>query len=83
MSAGCATVIDFDAAKDGSIGILTGNSAKKTFRFDRVYTPSDNQGNDIFLCEYVSYVVSVFSYDTKKHSLCAYQLMYLQMLHQW
>lgn len=45
MSAGCTTVVDFDAAKDGCLGILTtGSSAKKTFRFDRVYTPKDDQG---------------------------------------
>lgn len=39
-----ATVVDFDAAEDGELGILTGGSMKKTFRFDRVYTPKDNQG---------------------------------------
>ncbi|TYH38301.1 hypothetical protein ES332_D12G101400v1 [Gossypium tomentosum] len=42
ISAGSAQVVDFDAAKDGDIGILTGAS-KKTFKFDRVYTPKDNQ----------------------------------------
>ncbi|KAK4263065.1 hypothetical protein QN277_028541 [Acacia crassicarpa] len=42
-SAGCTTVVDFDAAKDGCLGILTGGSTKKTFRFDRVYTPKDDQ----------------------------------------
>ncbi|PPD73003.1 hypothetical protein GOBAR_DD30086 [Gossypium barbadense] len=45
ISAGSAQVVDFDAAKDGDIGILTGAS-KKTFKFDRVYTPKDNQ--DVF-----------------------------------
>ncbi|XVE86888.1 hypothetical protein DITRI_Ditri18aG0071600 [Diplodiscus trichospermus] len=43
ISAGCAQVVDFDAAKDGDLGILTGGSTKKTFKFDRVYTPQDNQ----------------------------------------
>ncbi|XWS41672.1 hypothetical protein CRYUN_Cryun17cG0102500 [Craigia yunnanensis] len=43
ISAGCAQVVDFDAAKDGDLGILTGGSTKKTFKFDRVYTPKDNQ----------------------------------------
>ncbi|KAI4325691.1 hypothetical protein MLD38_031068 [Melastoma candidum] len=42
-SAGCATVVDFDFAKDGDLGILTTCGAKKTFRFDRVYTPKDCQ----------------------------------------
>ncbi|PNY08584.1 geminivirus rep-interacting motor [Trifolium pratense] len=42
MSAGCTTVVDFDASKDGCLGILTTGSTKK-FRFDRVYTPKDDQ----------------------------------------
>lgn len=44
ISAGCSTVADFDAAKDGELGILTSGTTKKTFRFERVYTPKDNQG---------------------------------------
>ncbi|XVF15315.1 hypothetical protein REPUB_Repub09cG0140900 [Reevesia pubescens] len=43
ISAGFAQVVDFNAAKDGDLGILTGASTKKTFKFDRVYTPKDNQ----------------------------------------
>ncbi|KAK8995797.1 hypothetical protein V6N11_076055 [Hibiscus sabdariffa] len=43
ISAGFGQVVDFDAAKDGDLGILTGASTKKTFKFDRVYTPKDNQ----------------------------------------
>ncbi|XWS24001.1 hypothetical protein CRYUN_Cryun28dG0063700 [Craigia yunnanensis] len=42
-SAGHATVVDFCAAKDGDIGILTGSSMKKNFKFDRVYTPKSDQ----------------------------------------
>ncbi|XXG49107.1 hypothetical protein AAC387_Pa02g3376 [Persea americana] len=41
-SSGFATVVDFDAAKDGDLGIQTGNT-KKTFKFDRVFTPKDDQ----------------------------------------
>ncbi|KAF7829264.1 kinesin-like protein KIN-14R [Senna tora] len=41
--AGCTTVVDFDAAKDGCLGILAGGPTKKSFRFDRVYTPKDDQ----------------------------------------
>lgn len=44
VSSGCATVVDFDAAKDGDLGIHTGSSSKKIYKFDRVYTPRDNQG---------------------------------------
>ncbi|XP_071912548.1 kinesin-like protein KIN-14R [Coffea arabica] len=41
--AGCSMVVDFDAANDGELGILNGGSMKKTFKFDRVYTPKDDQ----------------------------------------
>ncbi|KAL7223510.1 hypothetical protein ACSBR1_025041 [Camellia fascicularis] len=43
VTAGHETVVDFDAAKDGELGILSGGSTKKTFKFDRVYTPKDDQ----------------------------------------
>ncbi|KAB2616976.1 kinesin-II 95 kDa subunit-like [Pyrus ussuriensis x Pyrus communis] len=43
LLAGHATVVKFDAAKDGELGILTSGSTKKMFRFDRVYTPEDDQ----------------------------------------
>ncbi|KAL6552115.1 Kinesin-like protein KIN-14R [Orobanche gracilis] len=39
----CASVVDFDTAKDGELGILSNGSMKKTFKFDRVYTPKDDQ----------------------------------------
>ncbi|KAK2656623.1 hypothetical protein Ddye_009675 [Dipteronia dyeriana] len=38
-----ATVVDFDVAKNGDLGILTSSSIKKVFKFDRVYTPKDDQ----------------------------------------
>ncbi|XP_020962132.1 kinesin-like protein KIN-14R [Arachis ipaensis] len=40
ISAGCTTVLDFGASKDG---ILTTSMPKKQYRFDRVYTPKDDQ----------------------------------------
>ncbi|KAJ4965273.1 hypothetical protein NE237_017122 [Protea cynaroides] len=43
VSAKYATVVDFDMAKDGELGILTGGVMKKTFKFDRVYMPKDDQ----------------------------------------
>ncbi|KAL5559937.1 hypothetical protein UlMin_036148 [Ulmus minor] len=46
-SAGYATVVDFDAAKDGELGIHTNGFTKKIFKFDRVYTPKDTQ-DDVF-----------------------------------
>ncbi|KAK9062161.1 hypothetical protein SSX86_019347 [Deinandra increscens subsp. villosa] len=42
-STGCSTVVDFDTASNGELGILNSGSTKKTFRFDRVFTPNDNQ----------------------------------------
>ncbi|KAK1268337.1 Kinesin-4 [Acorus gramineus] len=47
VSSGCVTTVDFDAAKDGELGLLTGGSTKKTFKFDRVFTPRDDQA-DVF-----------------------------------
>ncbi|XP_031107444.1 kinesin-like protein KIN-14R [Ipomoea triloba] len=43
VSAGSSMVVDFDAAKDGELGVINGGSTKKTFKFDRVYTPKDDQ----------------------------------------
>ncbi|KAJ4714582.1 Kinesin-like protein [Melia azedarach] len=43
ISAGCATIVDFSTAKDGDLGVGTSSSTKKTFKFDRVYTPRDGQ----------------------------------------
>ncbi|CAH2061495.1 unnamed protein product [Thlaspi arvense] len=42
-SSKCATTVDFDGAKDGELGVITGNNSKKSFKFDRVYTPKDGQ----------------------------------------
>ncbi|KAL6518600.1 Kinesin-like protein KIN-14R [Orobanche gracilis] len=39
----CASVVDFDTTKDGELGILSNGSMKKAFKFDRVYTPKDDQ----------------------------------------
>ncbi|CAH9106207.1 unnamed protein product [Cuscuta europaea] len=42
VSAGCSLVVDFEAAKDGELAII---NTKKTFKFDRVYTPKDDQAD--------------------------------------
>ncbi|KAL8472256.1 hypothetical protein ACS0TY_029466 [Phlomoides rotata] len=39
----CASVVDFDAAKDGELGIVNNGSTRKTYKFDRVYSPQDDQ----------------------------------------
>ncbi|XP_023766997.1 kinesin-like protein KIN-14R [Lactuca sativa] len=48
-SSGCSTVVDFNTASDGVLGVLTtgSTSTKKTFKFDYVFTPKDNQ-DDVF-----------------------------------
>nr|GEX34668.1 kinesin-like protein KIN-14R [Tanacetum cinerariifolium] len=43
VSAGHTIVVDFSASKDGDLGIVTGSSTKKLYRFDRIYTPNDGQ----------------------------------------
>ncbi|XP_052197998.1 kinesin-like protein KIN-14R isoform X2 [Diospyros lotus] len=43
VASGHSTVVDFDSAKDGEFGILSGGSTRKTFKFDRVYTPKNDQ----------------------------------------
>ncbi|KAG1362267.1 hypothetical protein COCNU_10G004860 [Cocos nucifera] len=42
---GYTSMVDFDAAKEGDIGIMAGGSIKKIFKFDRVYTPKDGQAD--------------------------------------
>ncbi|KAL6660269.1 hypothetical protein ACP70R_002391 [Stipagrostis hirtigluma subsp. patula] len=42
-SSGQKCVVDFDGANDGDIIIANGGTTKKTFKFDRVYTPKDDQ----------------------------------------
>uniref|UniRef100_A0ACD5WT56 Uncharacterized protein n=1 Tax=Avena sativa TaxID=4498 RepID=A0ACD5WT56_AVESA len=42
-TSGYKCVVDFDGANDGDIGIMNGGTSKKSFKFDRVYTPKDDQ----------------------------------------
>lgn len=48
-----ATAVDFDGAKDGELGVVTGNNSKKSFKFDRVYTPKDGQGSVLSWSSYI------------------------------
>ncbi|KAM7276450.1 hypothetical protein ACFE04_018316 [Oxalis oulophora] len=62
ISTGCATIVDFEAAKDGDLGILTGGSTKKAFKFDRIYTPKDNQErSDTFTYDISVSVLEVYN----------------------
>ncbi|KAJ3682146.1 hypothetical protein LUZ60_014719 [Juncus effusus] len=45
ISSGYKSTADFDGTRDGEIGILNGPTSKKTFRFDRVFSPKDDQGD--------------------------------------
>ncbi|MQL76669.1 hypothetical protein Taro_009071 [Colocasia esculenta] len=45
VASGYATVIDFEGAKDGDLGLSVAGSTKRIFRFDRVYAPKDDQVN--------------------------------------
>lgn len=48
-SAGCSTVVDFESARDGELGFINSGLPKKTFKFDRVFTPKDDQGKVAFV----------------------------------
>ncbi|RLN39223.1 kinesin-II 85 kDa subunit isoform X1 [Panicum miliaceum] len=43
VSSGQKCVVDFDGANDGDIVITNTGTSKKTFKFDRVFTPKDDQ----------------------------------------
>jgi hypothetical protein len=44
LSSGQKCVVDFDGANDGDIAVANAGATKKTFKFDRVFTPKDDQG---------------------------------------
>ncbi|KAK9096668.1 hypothetical protein Sjap_022165 [Stephania japonica] len=68
ISAGYSTVIDFDAAKDGYLGVLPRASSKKLFKFDRVFTPKDDQvavfedASPVVISVLDGYNVCIFAY---------------------
>ncbi|CAL4928651.1 unnamed protein product [Urochloa decumbens] len=43
VSSGRKCVVDFDGANNGDIVITNAGATKKTFKFDRVFTPKDDQ----------------------------------------
>ncbi|XP_012704224.1 kinesin-like protein KIN-14E isoform X2 [Setaria italica] len=43
VSSGQKCVVDFDGANDGDIVVANAGATKKTFKFDRVFTPKDDQ----------------------------------------
>ncbi|ONL92876.1 Di-glucose binding protein with Kinesin motor domain [Zea mays] len=56
VSSGQKCVVDFDGSSDGDI-VITNGGTKKTFKFDRVFTPKDDQ--DIVYADASPLVTSV------------------------
>lgn len=77
-----ATIVDFDGAKDGELGVITGNNSKKSFKFDRVYTPKDGQGSVICHGQVRSLSIMI-TLIINKVSFLILQLMSLPMLLLW
>lgn len=81
-SAKSATIVDFDGTKDGEFGVITGNNSKKSFKFDRVYTPKDGQGSVICHGQVRSLSIMI-TLIINKVSFLILQLMSLPMLLLW
>ena len=47
IAAGASSVVEFDKSKDNEFTININGASKKNFKFDRVFTPEDNQ-EDVF-----------------------------------
>lgn len=43
MAANATSVIEFEAASNGDIVVRNGTAGKKLFKFDRVFSPQDDQ----------------------------------------
>jgi len=44
VSNGCNSVIEYDSAVDNKLQVSCSDSLKKQFKFDHVFSPEDNQG---------------------------------------
>lgn len=40
--------LDFDSAKDGELTVMSNGAPRKTFKFDAVFSPQAEQGNQSF-----------------------------------
>jgi len=45
IAAGATMALDFEAAKDGELTVMSNGAPKKTFKFDTVFDPQAEQGN--------------------------------------
>lgn len=82
--AGCASIMEFDAAKDGDL--VVNGPTKKSFKFDRVYSPKDDQGMKSFLEKDVAEENIIPTLSVRFSLIQNFlfqQLMFLLMLHQW
>ena len=41
--------LDFESAKDGDLTVMSNGAPKRTFKFDVVFGPQDEQGIDAFM----------------------------------
>ena len=49
VAANAASVIEFEAASNGDIVVRNGTAGKKMFKFDRVFSPQDDQSKPLFV----------------------------------
>ena len=42
---GSSSIVEFDSSQDTELQIISADSSKKQFKFDRVFRPEDGQGN--------------------------------------
>ena len=50
VAANAASVIEFEAAGNGDIVVRGGTAGKKLFKFDRVFSPQDDQCKEAWVC---------------------------------
>jgi len=43
---GSASVVNFESSSDNELQVICAESSKKQFKFDHVFGPEDNQGNE-------------------------------------
>jgi kinesin family protein C2/C3 len=53
VAAGVSSVAEFELATNGDLVIRTGTAGKKLFKFDRVFSPQDNQGKLSYFLQHI------------------------------
>lgn len=44
-AAGSVMAVDFESVRDGELTVISNGAPKKTFKFDAVFGPQEDQGN--------------------------------------